>query len=264
MSYSPDLNSDTAYLIGVVAGDGCITKYISSKRTDYKVEVFGDLIDEPDFFKILIKLFSEQFGIIPKLIVNKDCLRLRLNFKFILEFFEENGLKAGKKARIIQIPKKIKQNKKFLLSFMRGLADTDFCLTFKKRHKQINYYPVISAEFASNKLIQDICEVISMLGISYTYTRRIRKTGFGNPADYPSFCININGIENLKKWMDSIGFRNPKHLTKLILWQKTGFCPAHTKYPERINILKNIPVAGLEFADFHSVYENLRQPSGSS
>ena len=41
------------------------------------------------------------------------------------------------------------------------------------------------------------------------------------------------------KWIKDIGFKNPKHYTKVKIWKKFGFCPPNTKIMERKKILNN-------------------------
>ena len=34
---------------------------------------------------------------------------------------------------------------------------------------------------------------------------------------------------DIEKWLEEIGFRNPKHSTKVQIWKKFGYCPPNTK-----------------------------------
>ena len=38
--------------------------------------------------------------------------------------------------------------------------------------------------------------------------------------------------------MKLVGFSNPKHITKIKVWEKLGYCPPKTTYLERLKILK--------------------------
>ena len=48
----------------------------------------------------------------------------------------------------------------------------------------------------------------------------------------------IIGKKSDNKWMRLIGFSNPKHITKIEVWKKLGYCPPRTTYLERLKILK--------------------------
>jgi hypothetical protein len=61
---------------------------------------------------------------------------------------------------------------------------------------------------------------------------------------YASFKLDINGDENLEKWLKNIGFSSTKHLVKLDLWKKIGFCKPFLSYTQRQNLL-NASVAQL-------------------
>ena len=44
-------------------------------------------------------------------------------------------------------------------------------------------------------------------------------------------------MNQLEYWMKSIGFNSRKHLTKYLIWKKSGFCPPYTSLPQREQIL---------------------------
>ena len=41
----------------------------------------------------------------------------------------------------------------------------------------------------------------------------------------------------LNRWMKIIGFSNSKHLTKILLFKKLGYCPKMLTTQERTNLL---------------------------
>ena len=47
-------------------------------------------------------------------------------------------------------------------SFLRGLSDTDLCLTFKKKN-----YPVIQGSFYSKLLVKDISKLLNDININH-------------------------------------------------------------------------------------------------
>jgi hypothetical protein len=52
-----------------------------------------------------------------------------------------------------------------------------------------------------------------------------------------SLVVRLNGILMLEKWMNEIGSRNAKHLTKYLVWKKEGFCPSNTTLEVRLRTL---------------------------
>ncbi len=87
--------------------------------------------------------------------------------------------------------------------------------------------------------------------VPYYKYKVIKDNSFGV---FPHYRLDINGRKNFKKWMVFVGFNNPKHLTKIKIWERLGYCPPNTTYSERLKILNGgshlppiIPAPGLEF-----------------
>ena len=53
------------------------------------------------------------------------------------------------------------------------------------------------------------------------------------------FGIVLYRNDDTKRWIDEIGFRNQKHLTKVKIHEKFGFCPPHTKLKQRIKMIND-------------------------
>ena len=49
--------------------------------------------------------------------------------------------------------------------------------------------------------------------------------------------IAIYKRNDVNKWIKEIGFNNPKHNTKIEVWEKIGYCPPKTKITERRAII---------------------------
>ena len=121
-----------AELCGIITGDGHLSKYITKRRTNYKIIISGNKTEEVEYFKYISELFYTIFNKRPKLRVEKEYARLCIDSKPILEFFENIGIKVGNKTRSASIPKRLTKNKELTNAFLRGLADTDFGISFKK------------------------------------------------------------------------------------------------------------------------------------
>lgn len=101
--------------------------------------------------------------------------------------------------------------------FIRGLADADFSLTFKKNRKGVACEPRIEY-FTNNKVLAKFVH------------KKLKELGF-KPAfedafshnRYKEYRIRMYGKAMLEKWMVCIGFQNPKHLRKIKLFKKLGF-----------------------------------------
>tara|TARA_Y100000034_G_scaffold87663_1_gene105126 strand:+ start:327 stop:1064 length:738 start_codon:yes stop_codon:yes gene_type:complete len=229
------ITTEIAELCGIITGDGHLSRYISKKRTDYRLDIAGNKTEEIEYFHFISSLFKKVFKIDLKFREEEEYSRLYLSSKKILEFFEGIGLIVGKKSRIARIPDIILQNNELSLHFLRGLADTDFSVNFRKGKKKINCYPRIVGSSASEKLLDDVSMILDKIQISYYRQKVFKKNNFGN---FYYYRLEINGNKNFSKWMNHIGFSNPKHLTKILVWKKLGYCPPYTTIKERYAILK--------------------------
>ena len=211
------LTTELAELCGILAGDGHLSRYISKKRTDYKIYFSGHLTDDKEYMSYIQNLFYKVTGKSLYKYKKKNYIELVARSKELLEMFENIGIPVGKKSHIVRIPKQIKNDLKLSCAFVRGVADTDFSLVYRKR-KTVRNYPRITTDLASKNLINDICEVLDKLRIKYNgpYVRK-RVTRLNYP--YTNYEIDICGHNNLKLWMKHIGLRNPKHLNK---WRKNN------------------------------------------
>lgn len=211
------IEKELAELCGIVAGDGHIV--YNKKHGDYKVEISGDY-KELEYFNYIKNLFLSLFNKEPKIITKKDGLFLYISSKKIVEKLISLDIPAGKKKDKIRMPKWAMSNKNLGYCFLKGLADTDFSVCFKKGGRLKHSYPVIKVGFCSKRLVEDIKIFLDSLGISYCYWYRNKKTSFGV---FDLYELDINGKENLEKWMKFIGFSNKKHLNKIKFWKENGY-----------------------------------------
>ena len=245
-----------AYFIGVHVGDGCLNAYKrkTCNTIDYNVEYYGHEIDEAEFHKDYIApLIKDLFNI--KVWVyagNKTTIRTSFRSKAVFYFLNRViGLPAGSK-RDMNVPSLIKSsNFRIKKAFLKGLTDTDGCISFKKRYKRRNYYPSIGINSQSKSLIIFVKFILDNLKINSCVCYNLRN--YRNGKVNFEHQIDISGRKNLDIWMDKIGFNSSKHLTKYDVWKKFGFCPPNTNIIERRKILKGV-------VDINSYYGPVAQP----
>ncbi|MBU3896399.1 MAG: hypothetical protein KJ697_00485 [Nanoarchaeota archaeon] len=231
------MTEDLAEDIGIHIGDGSM--YLN-KNGGFAISCFGDINEDKEhYLKRIIPLKQKLFHVTIKVNGRKDVFGFTICSKALYHFYLLLGIPNGSKAKISHIPEIIKESDKNIkCAFIRGLADTDFSLMFKA--KRIKYdkhhYPMISATFASERLVKDINEILRELGFKTAISKRTSKRWNKEREDYR---IDINGKENLEKWMKMIGFKNPKHYTKYLIWKKYGFCEPRSTLVQRRHILSN-------------------------
>ncbi len=230
-----EIDKNISELMEIVVGDGCLNRYRSKNRTDYKLMISGGH-EETDFFENLKIKLDSVFNHKSKIKKEEDGLVLVLNSKKCVEYFESLGIPVGKKGKNIRVPPFIIKDNSLSPSFIRGLCDTDFCVSFKKGGRKNNSYPRISWSSISKNLVTDVFNILTSMGIKSFMYKREMETNF--KKDHIIYCLDINGNKNLELWMEKIGFNNKKHLSKIEVWRELGYCPPHTTYKERLKILE--------------------------
>ena len=214
-----------AEFLGIMLGDG----NIYSKNGTHRIVVTGHCEEDYDYLVNYIKpLIKNLFGLEASLWKhkNKNAIALSVCSKRIVENLNLLGLNAGPKT--MRIPKFIKSNKIYITNFIRGVADTDFSMTFKKKH---HAYPLITGSFSNKEFTEEIRQLLGLLDIKANLYSGCRN-------GFMIYQLDIYGRENLDKWMKFIGFSNPKHLTKIAIWNKIGYYEPYTPYGERLKILE--------------------------
>ncbi len=121
----PKINADIMYLLGVIEGDGSLTK-TKRKRGGYHylIRIYSG---EEKYLFIINQLFRKYFLInsyIKRDLRKKNAFWLEVKnapFFFYLSFL---GINHGKKMER-KIPKFAKKNKNYLKNYLAGLIDTD-------------------------------------------------------------------------------------------------------------------------------------------
>ncbi|MFC1690804.1 LAGLIDADG family homing endonuclease [Nanoarchaeota archaeon] len=193
----PSLNEHLAELIGILAGDGHISKY------NYEIVVSGHLMADKDYILGRVSLlFRNLFNVNVKIKKYKpnNNLRCVINSKELSEFLTGRyKLPLGKKMRKLHIPKKIKLNKKFLQSYLRGLFDTDGSIYLRRNES-----------------------VVSIISRDKAFLEEVRK-GFENLGFRPSISgKNLYLYNQSGKFFSEISPANTKHLLRYKKFMRKG------------------------------------------
>lgn len=231
----PDLNDEMlAYETGVHIGDGSL--HITKSGT-HSVRYYGHGEDDWIFISIVLpKIIKNLYNKNVKARKCSDSNKCVLNVcsKAISTFKEDSiGLSVGEKI-ISDLPNFVKSDKNLLAKCIRGIADTDFCLFFHKTSKTKYGSPQISCVMNNEKLLRNIAKYISMFGIEVKTKFNVRRKR--NDKELIEHQLVIYGKHNLEKWMNYIGFSNPKHLSKYKLWKLSGNCPPGTTTTKRLEM----------------------------
>jgi len=213
--------------LGIMVGDGNIGSFGGVGHNNYEVACTGHIITDCLYLgqhvrSLKLQLFGLLFDFSFRPSIN-TC-KLRGYSKSLVRFYHEViGLPLGSK-RDIEVPRIIlSSGREMKLGFLRGLADTDMTLVFKRTNREVLHYPVIKIGTVSKNLITGLNKILLESGfrpsVSYDMYRMHPKTK--NP--FVTHSLALNGKENLKKWVNKIGFNNPKNILRYNLWKTKGF-----------------------------------------
>ncbi len=218
-----EISKDLAYLCGIFAGDGSLG--YRRKKNEYCLKVVGNPKDEKEFYhQVIGPKFEKVFGILPRMKYHdsKTTYGFSIYSKSIyLYLVNVTGLPSGVKYHSLKVPDIFLDDKKLTMAFIRGVFDTDGCISFKKRYRTEPYYPTISVCSKSRKFIDEIADILKTTQLifsgPYTYMQKDMRITQGHTT---TSRIYIYGHKNLQIWIDTIDFYSPKHLAKIQKYAK--------------------------------------------
>ncbi len=210
-------------LYGALVGDGCIVRFKRKDRSHveaYRIFITGNAKTDLEYVKQHLSCLFSKYGINAYIHLRKptnshniNSVDLVVNNKEFALLLMNLGFPVGKKGNItlpewlMKLPKEKKTN------VVRGLFDTDGCMSARKSEQYRRPFMLISSK--SIPLLRQLKEIIRELGL---------------PAYVSGFNVGVNGIENTKKWFSTIGSKNPRNILRYQEWIRTGRLPmAHIK-----------------------------------
>ncbi|MFH1473873.1 MAG: LAGLIDADG family homing endonuclease [Candidatus Aenigmatarchaeota archaeon] len=197
------VDSKLATLYGIMLGDGCL----SNSCNKYFISISGSFYDDEPFFnKVVIPIFSKIRGKQTKYRKRPKQGKIEINIsdKKMFLYLKSLGFPVGRKLDRIFIPK-IFYEKGLVKFVISGVFATDGSLVITNN----NGIPYPRLEITSKCLrflnqIKNFLMENKMKGNVY---RNNRKNGLIYRLEFP-------GKNNLEKFIELIGFINPKHVSK--------------------------------------------------
>ena len=235
------LSEDLAEFVGIIIGDGHLNYEVREKSRFYSVTISCNFTEDMEYFKNIINpLFEELFNANMSIIKSKNWNYFNAVkcSKSIVNFLNFNfSIPIGNKTSNIEIPRAImSSNSSIKAAFIRGLVDTDFSLSFKKR-KWFHSYPTIKCSLKSKNIICQLNNVLTEFGFKTSLALNERNYDKRFNIHYERHSIYLSGKKNLEKWISLIGFNNPRLLSKYLIWKTFGFCPPNTTLKQRKQML---------------------------
>ncbi|MCX6741675.1 MAG: hypothetical protein NTX24_00670 [Candidatus Pacearchaeota archaeon] len=197
-------SKELAELIGIILGDGNIWE----KKGYYYLTICGNSEKDSDYLlnyvqTLFKKLFSKNLHVRKHNRIKE--LFLYIGDKNLIHTLKHFGLFSGdKKRNNVKIPAWIFESDDYLRACIRGLIDTDGCVC-----------PITGRNYSYIWFSSDIKGIqetfslaMSSLGIK-TSKWNIKKNGTPD--------IYIGGKKEIKKYLETISFKNKRNLDKLML-----------------------------------------------
>ena len=198
--FTPSISADLAEFIGIMLGDGGMTKY--------QLTVTLNAEDDAEYTIFVIKLIKKLFHIEPRVVrpirvgsnnmVNYIIVsRSRLN-----AYLQSLGLVIGNKVRQqVKIPDWILDSLEYKTACLKGLVDTDGC--FFNHNYVVNgkkyLYKKIDFTSRSRPLLDGVMTILKELGFNPAMTKN---------------NVRLNGQQDVIKYLELVGTHNPKHLKR--------------------------------------------------
>lgn len=217
----PKFSIDLAEFLGILSGDG----YLIERGRIHRIGIVLNLTEDIFYLEYVVNLIEKLFGIKPRIRPREDehKFEIVINSKVATQYILKLGFPNGAKKDKLSIPPWVLKENNFLTSFLRGVMDTDGSIFFAKRGTyKMNEYPVIEIKMHDKKFIKKLRKSIKFLKFN---------------CNGKKFKIQLNGKENLEKWINKIGVNNFNLLSRYLIRKRLKYCPPNTSLEQRIKIL---------------------------
>ncbi len=211
VTYSKPINSRMtkrfAEFIGILIGDG----HLEYRKRGSYFKITGNPKTEIDYYEHVARLASEilKRKIKPRIMDTGRSIGISFGSKRLGEFLFRLGFPKKNKCHTVKIPKKILTKRNLSIACLKGIFDTDGCLTIKRRYREDPYYPTVNITLANKPLIIQISKILDRLRMEHCrvldkcyYDERTKKF-------YTKSFIYLYGFTRVHKWFKVIGSGNP-------------------------------------------------------
>jgi len=219
---------------GALIGDGCLVRFWRKDKQCWAFRVFltGNASTDRDYFRGYLRGLLSAIGIYGYFRArrksnkkNANCVDLVVNNKAFAQFLISLEFPVGKKGNIV-LPDwvlRLPLKKKTLV--LRGIFDTDGCLSARKSENYSRPFVLISSKSKPFRL--QLKQIIRELGL---------------PAYESGHLVGINGIQNTLNWFELVGSRNNRNLSRFLGWKTSGKLPmvANKNVLRANNVVKTI------------------------
>lgn len=223
------IDADFATLYGVLLGDGCL----SDGKRHYIIHIAGALDDAAFYREIVLPIIHRKIGRRKQYKYrtykdNHTWLEIRFCDKNLFYDLNEHGFPVGEKGQRIFIPDELKIHMQQVIS---GVFATDGSLVLTNNNGTI--YPRLELKMKAKYLLEQILVYLRSLGLTavlYTCNNK------HNP-DPIIYKIQSNGVANMAKFQEKIGFLNPKQQSRYD-WMNEYLARRHSLARESVALIR--------------------------
>ncbi len=198
----PQNSESLAEFVGICLGDGYVSKY--------QTQIILNSIADKDYAPYIIKLIKKLFPILKISLYKRkeeNALNIRINSKIVSDFLMHMGIIAKNK----KVPLWILENMSYRKACIRGLFDTEGCISFKKyqgKSKESLYKQLIFTN-TNKEIIQFIRDTLINLGLKSTMS--LKKN------------LYLSSHKDVDHFRKEIGFSNAKLLRRSFIYDMHGY-----------------------------------------
>lgn len=204
---------DLSEVVGVILGDGCLSKYWSNSENIWRYELaFTGSSSEYTYYENFVQpTIKKYFGISGRLFLRKDnSTRYHIKSRKVCEFFHSIGIPYGKKSNNLSICDGILSKDDLAIACIRGIWNTDGSIyrRYNKKygnHKRVYNHLVMQLKMGSKLLITQVKKVLETVGIE---SNKII-------PESNTFVLRITQQEAISTYLSNIGFSNIHHINRL-------------------------------------------------
>lgn len=235
------LSSDVAADTGIHLGDGSLRIKSRGPHGYYQYEVtVHALEDQLYLIGNIMPTISDAYGLQRSgYYINPEqtWISLRYQSKAVALFKRETlGLPIGRK-HDLSIPIQILRDAKLMKPLARELLATDGVLGFYTAEKGGGHkYPRIQIKMTARRVIDEVSAFLqNHLGItSRCRDQTVDHTGWGKSLQR---VLQISQHSDIDTWRKEIGFSNPSHISRMMVYEALGECPPRTSIDNRVAFL---------------------------
>ncbi|HEV2118950.1 MAG TPA: hypothetical protein VGS11_02405 [Candidatus Bathyarchaeia archaeon] len=234
---SPDVAAET----GIHIGDGGLSIKRGGPHGSYLYEVTGHALEDQLYLiGTVMPTISAAYDLQrPGLYINPEqtWISLRYQSKAVALFKHETlGLPNGRK-RNLSIPESLSSDPRLMRLLGRELLATDGLLGFYSANQGgAHKYPRIQFKMNAGHVIDQLSNFLrNELGISFLRrTERVAHNGWGVSHQQ---ILQISRSDDIDTWRREIGFSNPSHISRMMIFESLGECIPRTSIVDRLSFL---------------------------